>query len=104
MALQGFNKVFHLKAVAYRVIHHWLPVDVFVENSGVDSAEVNGAGLRGQSGNQSGVVGVHVSEHEICFRQINIKSAQTFLHSLKTNTAVESCIDNQVPVIGLDDV
>jgi hypothetical protein len=50
------------------------------------------------------VVGVHVSEHEICLRQINIKVAQTFLHGFKTDTSIESGIDNQVPFIGLDDI
>ena len=60
MVLQGLLKFFQLETVAYRVIYHWLPANVLVEYPGVNSAEVNGAGLRNQFGNQSCVVGVHM--------------------------------------------
>ena len=102
MVLKCLDKLIGGEPVDPGVIDHGLP-DAFIQvDLCVDSAEIDGAGFRGQTRDQSRVVGVHVGYQKIGPGKIDIQGMYSLLHGFETGGTVKPCVDNQVPVVGLD--
>jgi hypothetical protein len=104
MIVQGFHEFVFGKAVDPGVIDHRLPAIIFVENTGVDFAEVDGAGFCGESRDKPRVVGVHMGDHEISAGEIEFELGDTGLHGIPAGRAVKSRIDDQIPVVSFNDI